>query len=225
MSGSNSVTVAAVVVAGWIVLEFALRRGLVLAGAAVGVDPGLVDALVLAIGFPAIAAVLSRYALERGQDRERWGWDWTPRALGAGVLAAVVGFVLVAGAAQVDSALFGLDESATTRGDGLPAAIALLLLVGNGLVVPIAEEQVWRGIVQTNLVDGWGVPAGIAVTAVLFAGKHVIVDLSVIRITTLLTLGFLFGIVRHRWGTASSTVTHVLINTVSTVGLVAAAFG
>ncbi|WP_222918586.1 CPBP family intramembrane glutamic endopeptidase [Natrinema sp. SYSU A 869] len=224
MDQPNPTRIAALVVAGWIVLEFALRRGLVSAAAAVGIDPGLVDALVLAIGFPLIAAVLSWVALKRGQDRDQWDWELTPRTLGMGVLAAVVGFGLVAGAAQIDAALFGLDQIDGTR-EGLSVATAILLLVGNGLIVPIAEEQVWRGIVQTELVDAWGTVAGIGVTAVLFAFKHVIVDLSIVRLTTLLTLAVLFGVVRHRWSTASSTVTHALINTVSTAGLVAVALG
>lgn len=225
------VKTAAIVVAGWIALEFALRRGGVRAAAAAGVDPRLADAIVLAVGLPLIAAALTRYALARGQARETWGWDWTLRNLGSGVLAALVGFGLLAGAAQVDAALFGLDESGAAVSEGLGSAVegmpvlAIVFLAGNGLLVPIAEEQVWRGIVQSDLVDGWGALAGVAVTAVLFACKHVIVDLSIVRLTTLLTLGLLFGVVRHRWGTASSAVTHVLLNTVSTAALIAVALG
>ncbi|SEP92710.1 CPBP family intramembrane glutamic endopeptidase [Natrinema salaciae] len=230
MARSTPTEIAAVVVAGWIGLEFALRRGLVAGAAAVGIDPLVADYLVLAVGFPLIAAILSRYALERGDTRESWGWDWAPRNLGLGVFAAVVGFGLLAGASQIDAALFGLDEAGQAVGEGLAAAfeaspaLAVLFLVGNGLAAPIAEEQVWRGIVQTTLVDERGAAVGIAVTAVLFALKHVIVDLSVVRLTTLLTLGLLFGVVRHRWGTASSAVTHVLLNVVSSASIVAMAF-
>ncbi|MBZ6495892.1 CPBP family intramembrane glutamic endopeptidase [Natrinema longum] len=229
MTGSKPIELAAVVVAGWIVLEVALRRGLVSAAGAVGVDPLLADYLVLAIGFPLVAAILSWYALRQGQPREAWDWNWNLRALGVGLLAAVVGYGLSVGAGQLDTALFGLGDASGAIGESLTdafeatPALALLFLVGNGIVVPISEEQVWRGIVQTELVDDWGVPAGIGVTAVLFALKHVLVDLSVIRLTTLLTLGLVFGVVRHRWGTASSTVTHVLINTVSSASLVALA--
>ncbi|ELY82935.1 CPBP family intramembrane glutamic endopeptidase [Natrinema gari] len=229
MARSNPIEIAAVVVAGWIVLEVALRRGLVSAAVAVGVEPLLVDYLVLAIGFPLIATLLSWYALERGQRREAWDWNWNLRSFGVGVLAAVVGFGLSAGAGQIDAALFGLEgmngaigERLTNAFESAPA-LAILFLVGNGIIAPIAEEQVWRGIVQTELVEGWGVVAGIGVTAVLFACKHVIVDLSILRLTTLLTLGLVFGVVRHRWGTVSSTVTHVLINTVSSASIVAVA--
>ncbi|QLG48149.1 CPBP family intramembrane glutamic endopeptidase [Natrinema halophilum] len=229
MSRSKPVTVAAVVVAGWIVLEFALRRGLVSVAVTAGFDPLVVDYLVLAIGLPLIAGVLSWYALEHGQNRETWGWDWAPRNLGLGVFAGIVGIGLLAGASQIDAALFGLDETGAAVGEGLTAAfeanttLAFLFLVGNGVLAPIAEEQVWRGIVQTELVDEWGSAVGISVTAILFALKHVVVDLSVGRLTTLLTLGLLFGVVRHRWGTASSTVTHVLLNVVSSASIVAVA--
>ncbi|ELY80333.1 CPBP family intramembrane glutamic endopeptidase [Natrinema pallidum] len=224
MDRPSPTRLAAVVVTGWIVLEVTLRWGVVLAAARVGIDPGLADALVLLLGFPLIAAVLSRYVLERGREPDRWGWEWTPRSLGMGVLAAIVGFGLVAGASRLDAVLFGLDSAAGAR-DGLATTTAVLLLVGNGLVVPVAEEQVWRGIVQTELVEERGAVVGIGATAVLFALKHVIVDLSILRLTTLLTLAVLFGVVRHRWGTASSTVTHALINTVSTAGLVIMAVG
>ncbi|AFO56519.1 CPBP family intramembrane glutamic endopeptidase [Natrinema sp. J7-2] len=229
MARSNPIEIAAVVVAGWIVLEVALRRGFVSAAVAVGVEPLLVDYLVLAIGFPLIATLLSWYALERGQRREAWDWNWNLRSFGVGVLAAVVGFGLSAGAGQIDAALFGLEGMNGAIGEWLTNAfeaaptLAILFLVGNGIIAPIAEEQVWRGIVQTELVEGWGVVAGIGVTAVLFACKHVIVDLSILRLTTLLTLGLVFGVVRHRWGTVSSTVTHVLINTVSSASIVAVA--
>ncbi|WP_218780602.1 CPBP family intramembrane glutamic endopeptidase [Halorarum halophilum] len=129
--------------------------------------------------------------------------------------------------AQVDAMLFDLDTQAAAETEGLGAAIgaspwvAVLLLVGNGLLAPIAEERVWRGIVQTELVDTWGVAPGIAVTAVLFALKHVVVDGSVARLTTLLALGLVFGLVRHRWGTASSTVTHVATNTIASASIIA----
>jgi membrane protease YdiL (CAAX protease family) len=228
MARSKPIEIAAVVVTGWIVLEFVLRRGLVSAAAAVGVEPLLADYLILAIGFPLIAAVLTLYALRQGQSSESWDRDVTARRLGAGVLAGVVGFGLLVATARIDAALFGLGEAAGAFGEGLTdafearPALAILFLVGNGILVPIAEEQAWRGIVQTELVDGWGVPAGIGITAVLFALKHVIVDLSIVRLTTLLTLGLLFGIVRHRWGTASSTVPHVFLNTVSSASIVVA---
>lgn len=224
MNRSDPTRIVGVVVASWIALEVTLRWGFVLAGVAVGIDPGVVDALVLTLGFPLIAAVLSRYALERGQDRETWGQGWSRRTVGVGALAGIVGLGLVAGASQVDAALFGLGDGSGT-GDETTAATAILLLVGNGLVVPIAEEQVWRGIVQTELVEARGAAAGIAVTAVLFAFKHVIVDLSIVRLTTLLTLAVLLGVVRYRWNTASSTVAHVVVNTVSTAGLVVATLG
>ncbi|SEV83649.1 hypothetical protein [Natrinema salifodinae] len=84
------VKTAAIVVAGWIALEFALRRGGVRAAAAAGVDPRLADAIVLAVGLLLIAAALTRYALARGQARETWGWDWTLRNLGSGFSPALL---------------------------------------------------------------------------------------------------------------------------------------
>ncbi|MDF9746884.1 CPBP family intramembrane glutamic endopeptidase [Natrinema salsiterrestre] len=230
MARSNPIKIAAVVVGGWIVLEVALRRGFVSVAPAVGIDPLLADYLVLAIGFPLIAAILTLYALEQGQRSESWERDVTARALAGGLIAAIVGFVLLNGAILIDIVLFGFGETSRAGGETLTAAfearpaLAILFLVGNGFVVPVAEEQVWRGIVQTDLVDGFGVVVGIGIASVAFALKHVIVDLSVSRLTMLLTLGLLLGVVRHRWGTASSTVTHALINTVYSASAVATVF-
>ena len=50
----------------------------------------------------------------------------------------------------------------------------------------------------------------------LFALKHVLVDGSLARITTLVMLGLVLGVVRLRWGTGSSTVAHMVVNLVST---------
>lgn len=111
MARSNLIEIAAVVVAGWIALEGTLRRGLVAGATVVGIDPLLNDYLVLAIGFPLVAVFLSRYALEQGQSRETRDRNWNPRALGPGILAAVVGFVLIAGASQIDAALCDLEET------------------------------------------------------------------------------------------------------------------
>ena len=107
--------------------------------------------------------------------------------------------------------------------DGLQAGVwvAVLLLVANAADSAVCEEIAWRGVVQTALVRAWGPWIGIGVTVVLFALKHVLMDATFARITTLLMLGLVFGIVRHRWGTGSSTVTHVVVNLYSTGYIVA----
>jgi membrane protease YdiL (CAAX protease family) len=221
-------SLALALVVGWIALEAGLRRGLVsrldpVVGAAAA------DWTILLVGFPAMAAVLAAVALRAGHRPADWGYDLSLRAVGAGLAGVVVTVPATAATGYVDSALFGLDETgaefASAVTDALVAnpELAVVFLLGNGLAVPLAEELIWRGIVQTDLTDAWGALAGVAVTAALFALKHVVVDGSIARLTSLVVMALLFGVVRHRYGTVASTVTHVGVNALSTAALVAVA--
>lgn len=214
---------------GWIVLEVVFRWGLVSRLGAVLGDPLIADWTMLVLGFPVMAGVFGWSAARLGHPPAEWGYDWSLRPLIAGAGAVLVALVAVAVAAQVDAFLFPLERIGASFGSAIgevlraTPVLAALLLLGNGFVVPLAEEAVWRGVVQSTLVEAWGVPTGIVLTAVLFATKHVIVDLSIVRVTTLLTLGLVLGLVRQRFGTASSTITHVGVNTVSTGFVIVAA--
>ncbi|WP_218780601.1 hypothetical protein [Halorarum halophilum] len=75
MSRASSTRLALVVVVSWIVLEYLLRHGgAALAGILLDA-PTIGDYLALAVGFPLIAILLSRYALDRGQSRADWEYD------------------------------------------------------------------------------------------------------------------------------------------------------
>lgn len=227
--GIGGAALGLAVAAGWVVLEAVLRRGLVPPLASALGDPFAADWAVMVGGFPLVAGLLLWIAARRGRSPGELGYDWSLRSIVAGVVGIVAALVVVAAAAQVDALLFSLDRFGasfgTAVGDALRAtpALAALFLLGNGLVVPVTEEAAWRGVVQSELVEAWGVPAGIVTTAILFALKHVVVDLSVVRVTTLLALGLVLGLVRHRFGTASSTITHAGVNTISTASLIVAA--
>lgn len=214
------------VVAGWIVLELLLRRGVVSVLAPSFASGFAVDWTILLIGVPAMAIVLSVLALRMGQDAGVWGYEWSLRSVAIGLLGVVVAIVLLAVAGPIDAALFGAGETNAAASNAMTEALrgtpllAVVLLLGNGVAVPIAEEQVWRGIVQTELVASWGVAVGILLTAVLFALKHAMVDLSLARLTTLVVLGLLFGVFRHRYGTVSSIATHMGLNLYSSATIV-----
>lgn len=139
------------------------------------------------------------------------------------VIALVLDGVVGLGTSRVTVSLFGTRTTArffdAMRAAGLPVAVYGLLPV-NGLLGPVVEELVWRGYIQTHLVRGWGPATGIVVTAVLFALKHVIVDLSFFRIVSLLAGGLLLGILGYRWGTSASTVFHVLLNSTATLSVI-----
>jgi membrane protease YdiL (CAAX protease family) len=100
-------------------------------------------------------------------------------------------------------------------------ALQVLAVIGvNGFFVPIAEEYLWRGIIQARLSQALPATVAIAVTAVLFSLKHVAVDASWGRFLTLVAFGSICGLLaqRHTW--RSSAALHLVVNTAaSTVAL------
>jgi membrane protease YdiL (CAAX protease family) len=103
------------------------------------------------------------------------------------------------------------------------AALALEIparLAVNGMLVPIAEEYLWRGLIQARLSRVWPGAVAIGITAILFSLKHVLVDASWGRFLTIVAFGIFCGMVakRHTW--KSSAALHLVVNTTSTaVGL------
>ena len=86
----------------------------------------------------------------------------------------------------------------------------------NGILVPIAEEYLWRGLIQERLSRVMPAVAAIGTTAILFSLKHVVVDASWGRFLTLVAFGGICGIVaqRHTW--RSSAALHLVVNTATT---------
>jgi membrane protease YdiL (CAAX protease family) len=94
----------------------------------------------------------------------------------------------------------------------VPALVAV-----NGILVPIAEEYLWRGLVQARLLRMLPAAVAIGITAILFSLKHVVVDASWGRFLTLVAFGIVCGIIarRHTW--RSSAALHLVVNTATTV--------
>jgi membrane protease YdiL (CAAX protease family) len=98
-----------------------------------------------------------------------------------------------------------------------PAALIFV----NGVFVPIAEEFLWREIVQARLLRILPAPLAIGITSVLFSFKHVLVDASWGRFLTLAAFGIICGVAARQKGWRSSAALHIFINTITTVvGLV-----
>jgi membrane protease YdiL (CAAX protease family) len=105
--------------------------------------------------------------------------------------------------------------------DLAPIMTVLSLILVNGVFVPIAEEYLWRGIVQARFLRILPAPLAIGITSVLFSFKHVLVDASWGRFLTLAAFGGICGIVAKQKGWQSSAALHIFINTIATVmGLV-----
>jgi membrane protease YdiL (CAAX protease family) len=52
--------------------------------------------------------------------------------------------------------------------------------------VPLAEERLWRGLIQPRMVTRMGFVPGLLLTALLFSLKHAIIDASFGRMAVFL---------------------------------------
>ena len=95
-----------------------------------------------------------------------------------------------------------------------PILKAMSLILVNGLFVPVAEEYLWRGLVQVRLILILSTPFAIGLTAVLFSLKHAVVDASLGRFLTLVAFGVICGVVAQRNSWRSSAALHMVANTV-----------
>ena len=192
-------------------------------GGAVVFEPAvgnyLVGSLVgVVLGFPVAAWAVVRYGQRHGVTPSDWGYDRTPRALLSGfVVGGGLVMLNLTVVVTVTEAIFGQPEQISgllIEGleDGLP--VVVLFLVAHGLVAPITEELAFRGVVQTALTRERGRLVGVLGAAMLFSLKHVLVDGSLERMLPVVVLALVLGIVRERWGTGASTVTHATVNVV-----------
>jgi len=79
-------------------------------------------------------------------------------------------------------------------------------------------------VIQTALAEAFGTYIAIVVTAMAFVLKHLIVDLAVspFRTTALLILAFSLCALRARYGTTTSTIAHVIMNSIETAAIIIA---
>jgi membrane protease YdiL (CAAX protease family) len=98
-----------------------------------------------------------------------------------------------------------------------PALKVVSLILVNGLFVPIAEEYLWRGLVQVRLIYILPVPSAIGLTAILFSLKHALVDASLGRFLALIAFGVICGVVALRNSWRRSAALHLVVNTIVTI--------
>lgn len=134
------------------------------------------------------------------------------------VLAGGVGFILVlpivlalGAAIGFAMTMFGFPPPPPTSHETLrillekgDAVFTVLTLAHVALLVPIAEEAGWRGILQPSLRKaGLGGAGAALATAVLFAAIHwsvIPAESRVAGLAMLVTLGFALGLLRERTG-------------------------
>ncbi len=230
----------------WLVLEFTTRYtvllgsgGFLLATGGATADDlrgplGLIlNAAAAGAAMVLLGTVFYRRSVKEGARTVDLGYEFTRRALLAGAVGGVVLMDLLEGTHSLDELVFSrwdllralqpTEEEELRIAGQVVVALALVLIPANGILTPLVEEFAWRGYVQSRLVAGWGAGAGILVTAACFAAKHMIIDLSIGRASTLIVGSLVLGLVRHRWGTGASTMTHLLLNLVSSLRYLLAA--
>jgi membrane protease YdiL (CAAX protease family) len=98
-----------------------------------------------------------------------------------------------------------------------PVLKATSFIFVNGLFVPVGEEFLWRGFVQSRLARAISAPLAIGITAACFSLKHVLVDASFDRALTIMALGIIFGILAHRKSWRASAALHIFMNMLSSI--------
>lgn len=173
-----------------------------------------------------LGAVSARRSRCDGLTRRDLGYRGGRDRIIAGVLAGAAVLMMSVLAGIADATLFdrpAVEPPSIISMRTAGTAVWLALLLGNGIMVPLIEEFAWRGYIQTRLAAAWGPGPAAAVTAVLFAVKHVVVDQSVLRVVTLMTGALALGVIGRRYGTTASTLAHVILNLAGTAASIAAA--
>lgn len=102
-------------------------------------------------------------------------------------------------------------EIIQAKGTNLLAVIASVLAIG--LLVPLAEELLFRGVVQTYLVKHLGTVAGIFLSSLWFALLH----MDPAFFAPLFVIGACLGVIRHRYQSIWGAVVLHAVNNMSGV--------
>lgn len=216
-----------------VVTEYVARRVLAPALPTIGA-PVVNDMLASALAYGLMVAIVvpdsarSVASLRRavggvlGYTRTWLPWIGAAAFLGSVVVLAPLDGLLW-GAVRLPSFTAPAATTVLFASAATPLSVVSLLLV-NGVVIPLAEERLWRGLIQPRLRVAWGLVPALAVTAVLFSLKHAIVDASMGRLLALTAGGLVLGVVAYRGGGAdgeaagwrASAVSHMVGNLAAT---------
>lgn len=173
--------------------------------------------MLLGLSMVVLALVFCRYVRREGLTYTDLGYRADVRMVAIGLAAGVFLIPFVEAADRFDHFLFpwsrGFDAFIVRQLREGGVLTAGLLITINGLAAPVVEEFAWRGYIQRHLPR----VRGLTITALLFAAKHVVTDLSIARLTVLLVGSFGLGYIRYRWNTTSSTAAHIFLNTLGSL--------
>jgi hypothetical protein len=219
----------------WITVEFAGRVGgialivglfrLWCEGGAARISLGVASSCLLLATHVILWVLFDRRRRRIGQSLSDLGYRFT---WSAGVLGAVCGLALLGTVrltAAIDARLFGpaIEPEAMRMFAEAGVWAVLPFLLGNAILAPVVEEFAWRGHIHAVVARDRGETIALVTTALLFAVKHLLVDLSLARVVSLVVGSFLLGLVRLRMGTFAATVAHFGLNIVASTVLVVTA--
>lgn len=175
------------------------------------------------VGLYATCVLASRrYGTGKIRADFRWRFRW--QDLGIAIVAAIVArlvsvIVLVPFLHDVQKA--GNPDKSLYAITNLGALGWTTLVVFTCVGAPLIEELFFRGLLQGQLVERFGVGVGIFSTAVVFGAVHIANDPGVAGALLALTVGasgLVLGVVRHLTGRlGTSTLTHALFNAVAVI--------
>jgi membrane protease YdiL (CAAX protease family) len=87
------------------------------------------------------------------------------------------------------------------------------LIIVNGFFTPLVEEVFWRGVFWEHASKKLPLLVHITLGSSFFAASHFLVDGSFARFIPVLLLGFVFSLVRLKFGLSGSVGLHIGINT------------
>jgi membrane protease YdiL (CAAX protease family) len=146
-----------------------------------------------------------------------WNFTFWVLALALSVWALSIVDHLLWGSIKVPMIVSFYRNSTVWLANLAPILKVVSLILVNGFFVPIAEEYLWRGLVQVRLIRILPTPFAIGLTAILFSLKHVLVDASLGRFLALIAFGVICGVVAERNTWKRSAALHMVINTIATV--------
>lgn len=161
--------------------------------------------------FAAIGATLRAIL---GEARRWQVWATAVAAVGTSMLALLDQRLW--GGVTLPSLVSPWRWESTLFATAAPLLVTASLLIVNGVVVPFAEEWLWRGRIQPWLAATGGPLAGVLLSSILFSLKHAIVDASPARLLTLTAFGLVMGALAARKGWRASALAHAAANILAT---------
>lgn len=154
------------------------------------------------------------------------GWRWSPRFGVLEVFVCLGATLLLIGAGQLLSVIFGDPETELERMILSSPAARYFIAALATFTAPLVEEVVFRGVLYSALRKRIGVAWGAALVIAIFAAIHVPQYLpNVAAISTILLLSSVLTVVRARTGRLLPCfVIHLLFNGITSVIIVLSPF-